>query len=226
LVLSESETFSRLSNNDVRGTIVMSFYEDRVLPHLIQMSMRQENLATYRHRLLSRAQGRVLEVGVGSGLNFRHYGGSVECIIGLDPSPKLLSMAEEAANGVPVRVELLRGTAEAIPLRDESVDTLVTTWTLCSIPDVAHALSEMRRVLKARGRLLFVEHGRSPDPKVCRWQDRLTPLWKRIGGGCHLNRATNRLIEGAGFRIEYMDTGYMKGPKPMTFMYEGVALRN
>lgn len=108
-------------------------------------------------------------------------------------------------------------------LDDKSVDTVVTTWTLCTIPGVTRALSEMRRVLKPGGRLLFVEHGRSPDPNVRRWQDRLTPLWKRIAGGCHLNRAISQLIEESGFRIERMDTGYMKGPKPMTFMYEGSA---
>ncbi len=108
-------------------------------------------------------------------------------------------------------------------LDDKSVDTVVTTWTLCTIPSVTRALSEMRRVLKPGGRLLFVEHGRSPDPNVRRWQDRLTPLWKRIAGGCHLNRAISQLIEESGFRIERMDTGYMKGPKPMTFMYEGSA---
>jgi ubiquinone/menaquinone biosynthesis C-methylase UbiE len=204
----------------------MSFYAECILPHLIQMGMRQKDLAVYRHRLLSAAQGRVLEVGVGSGLNFPHYRENALCVVGLDPSAKLLSMAEEATTGVSLPVELLRASAETIPLRDESVDTLVTTWTLCSIPNVAHALSEMRRVLKPTGRLLFVEHGRSPDENVCRWQDRLTPLWKRIAGGCHLNRPIAELIEGAGFRVEHLDTGYMKRPRPMTFMYEGSARRN
>jgi ubiquinone/menaquinone biosynthesis C-methylase UbiE len=201
----------------------MSFYQDRIVPHLIQMAMRQESLAVYRHRLLSAAEGHVLEIGVGSGLNVPHYGGSVADVIGLDLSPKLLSMAEKTIRGVSLPVELLRGSAEAIPLPDESVDTLVTTWTLCSIAEVARALSEMHRVLKVNGRLLFVEHGRAPDANVRRWQDRLTPLWRRIAGGCHLNRAIGPLIKDAGFRIERMDTGYMKGPKLMTFMYEGAA---
>jgi ubiquinone/menaquinone biosynthesis C-methylase UbiE len=204
----------------------MSFYEDRILPHLIQLAMRQNNLTAYRHRLLAAAEGRVLEIGVGSGLNFPHYGASVMCVIGIDPSPKLLSMAEIAAAGMSFPVELLRGSAEATPLRDETVDTLVTTWTLCSIPNVAQALLEMRRVLKPSGRLLFVEHGRSPHPNVSRWQERLTPLWKRIAGGCHLNRPISELIEDAGFRMERIDTGYSKGPKPMTFMYEGTARCN
>jgi ubiquinone/menaquinone biosynthesis C-methylase UbiE len=120
-------------------------------------------------------------------------------------------------------VELVKGSAESIPMEDNTVDTVLTTWTLCTIPDVNRALSEMRRVLKPSGRLLFVEHGRSPDDKVQRWQDRLNPIWKRIAGGCHLNRSVGHLIEVAGFQIERLDTGYMKGPKPMTFMYEGAA---
>jgi ubiquinone/menaquinone biosynthesis C-methylase UbiE len=204
----------------------MSFYVDQILPHLIQMGMRKKDLEVYRHRLLSAAEGRVLEIGVGSGINFPHYDKKAMSVVGLDPSSKLLSMAEGLTTSVAVPIELVRGSAEAIPLQDESVDTLVTTWTLCSIPDVAHALSEMRRVLKSSGRLLFVEHGRSPDELVRRWQDRLTPVWKRIGGGCHLNRPISELIKDAGFRVERLDTGYMKGPKPMTFMYEGSARRN
>ena len=120
-------------------------------------------------------------------------------------------------------LELIEGSAEAIPLPDQSVDTVVSTWTLCTIPDVARALAEMRRVLMPHGRLVFAEHGRSTDPRVIRWQNRLTPLWKRIGGGCHLNRPIGTLIEEAGFRIEQIQTGYMEGPRPMTYMYEGVA---
>ena len=100
---------------------------------------------------------------------------------------------------------------------------MVTTWTLCSIPDAQRSLQEMFRVLKPGGRLLFVEHGRAPEPNVRWWQDRLTPAWKRIGGGCHLNRAIEILIEGAGFQFERIETGYLRGPRPMTFMYEGSA---
>ena len=202
---------------------VLNLYQDCIVPHLIQMAMRQEQLAVYRRRLLSAAEGHVLEIGVGSGLNIPHYGASVADVIGLDPSPKLLSMAEKTIRGLSLPVKLLRGSAEQIPLPDESVDTLVTTWTLCSIPDVVPALSEMRRVLKSNGRFLFVEHGQAPDANVRRWQDRLTPIWRRLAGGCHLNRPIRQLIQKAGFRIERMDTGYMKGPKLMTFMYEGVA---
>lgn len=201
----------------------MGLYQDHVLPLLIHLSMRQRNLAAYRARVVPAAQGRVLEIGIGSGLNLPYYGTAVEQIIGLDPSPKLLAMARKAARQAAIPLELIENSAEAIPLYNRSIDTIVTTWTMCSIPDVQRALGEMRRILKPGGRLLFVEHGRSPDVRVCRWQDRLTPVWCRIGGGCHLNRAISELIEGAGFGIEQLETGYMRGPKPMTFMYEGSA---
>jgi ubiquinone/menaquinone biosynthesis C-methylase UbiE len=201
----------------------MGFYEQHILPRLIDAVMRQERLTEYRRRVLSEAEGRVLEIGVGSGLNFPFYASTTPQAIGLDPSPRLLSMADRARSGARCRVELLEGSAEAIPLEDRSVDTVVTTWTLCSVPNVARALAEIRRVLSPSGRLLFVEHGRSPDASVRQWQDRLTPFWRRVAGGCHLNRPVSELIEDAGFRIERLQTGYMKGPRPMTFMYEGRA---
>ena len=203
--------------------MAMGLYRDHILPHLIHLSMRQRNLAAYRARVLPAAQGRVLEIGIGSGLNLPYYSTTVEQVIGLDPSPKLLGMAREAARRTSLPLDLIENSAEAIPLYNRSIDTVVTTWTMCSIPDVQRALGEMRRVLKPEGRLLFVEHGRSPDPGVRRWQDRLTPVWRRVGGGCHLNRPIGELIEAAGFRIERIETGYMRGPKPMTFMYEGSA---
>ena len=204
----------------------MGFYEDRILPRLLDFAMRQEQLGEYRRRATLQARGRVLEVGVGSGLNLALYGAGADQVVGLDPSPRLLEMARAALeNTAGHSIDLVEGTAEAMPLDDASFDTVVTTWTLCSIPDVEAALREMRRVLKPDGRLLFVEHGRSPDPGVTRWQDRLTPAWKRIAGGCHLNRPVRELVEQAGFRVEALRTGYAKGPRPMTFMYEGVAAR-
>jgi ubiquinone/menaquinone biosynthesis C-methylase UbiE len=201
----------------------MSFYKDRVLPYLVHASMRQEAFDPYRRRVVSSATGRVLEIGVGSGLNLPLYGEQATSVIGLDPSTKLLSMARRAAATSNRSIELIDGSAEDIPLPDEAVDSVVSTWTLCTIPDVTRALGEMRRVLKPGGRLLFAEHGRSIDPGVRRWQDRLTPLWKHVGGGCHLNRPIEQLLRGAGFQIRQMHTGYMKGPKPMTFIYEGAA---
>jgi ubiquinone/menaquinone biosynthesis C-methylase UbiE len=201
----------------------MGVYQDQILPVLINLAMRQRNLAAYRRRVVPAAEGRVLEIGIGSGLNLPFYSQTVELVIGIDPSPKLLLMARQAARSALQPIILIESSAEAIPLEDSSVDTVVTTWTLCSIPDVLCSLREMRRVLKPGGRLLFVEHGRASDPSVRRWQDYLTPAWKRLGGGCHLNRAIGTLIEGAGFQFERIETGYMRGPRPLTFMYEGSA---
>jgi ubiquinone/menaquinone biosynthesis C-methylase UbiE len=201
----------------------MGFYQNQIIPLLIDLTMRQRNLAAYRSRVVPAAGGRVLEIGIGSGLNLPFYSRNAKHVIGLDPSPKLLSMARRNLRPNLSPVELIEGSAEAIPLDNGSVDTVVTTWTLCSIPDAGRALSEMYRVLNTAGRLLFVEHGRAPEPNVCWWQDHLTPVWKRLGGGCHLNRSIKMLIEDAGFRFERCETGYMRGPKPMTFMYEGSA---
>jgi ubiquinone/menaquinone biosynthesis C-methylase UbiE len=201
----------------------MGLYQDRVLPFLIHLAMRQRDLVPYRNRVVPAAEGRVLEIGIGSGINLPFYAASVERVIGLDPSPKLLAMTRETARASSVPIALIESSAETIPLCDNSVDTVVTTWTLCSIPDAPRAVREMRRVLRSGGRLLFVEHGRAPDSGVRWWQDRLTPIWKPFSGGCHLNRAIGELIEGAGFRIERLDTGYMHGRNPLAFMYEGSA---
>jgi ubiquinone/menaquinone biosynthesis C-methylase UbiE len=202
----------------------MGLYQNRILPRFIDLSMRSRELVPYRERVLSAAEGRVLEIGIGSGMNLPFYGGRVTQIVGLEPAPRLLEMTREAAKHHKIPVELISASAESISFPDHQFDTVVTTWTLCSIPAASAALNEMRRVLKPTGRLLFVEHGRAPEENVRRWQDRLTPLWKRIGGGCHLNRPIRELIESAGFRIEHLQTGYMKGPKPMTYMYEGRAV--
>jgi len=202
----------------------VSFYTDRVLPHLLNLAMRHKELAAYRQRVVPAARGRVLEIGIGSGLNLPFYGAGVDAVIGLDPSLPLLSMAQTRATAA-APVSMLQGTAEAIPLETASMDTVVTTWTLCSIPNVTAALADMRRVLKPGGALLFVEHGKAPDAVVARWQDRLMPLWKPIAGGCHLNRKIDALIHDAGFALTDVRVGYMRGPRPFTFMYEGQAKR-
>jgi ubiquinone/menaquinone biosynthesis C-methylase UbiE len=201
----------------------MGFYKDQIVPLLINLTMRRRDLAAYRGRVIPAAEGRVLEVGFGSGFNLPFYSRNVERLIGLDPSPKLLAMVQRNLRADAPSVELVEGSAEAIPLESNSVDTVVTTWTLCSIPDAAGALREMHRVLRPTGRLLFIEHGRAPEANVRWWQDRLTPAWKWIGGGCHLNRAIQTLIEDAAFRFDRFETGYMRGPKPLTFIYEGTA---
>jgi ubiquinone/menaquinone biosynthesis C-methylase UbiE len=201
----------------------MGFYADRVLPYLVNLAMRNRRLVPYRERVISGAEGRVLEIGIGSGLNLPFYPRQVRDILGLEPAPRLIAMAQRIADCSSFPVTLIEGTAESIPLDAKVIDTVVTTWTLCSIPQADRALSEMRRVLKPGGKFLFVEHGLAPEERVRKWQDGLTPAWKRIGGGCHLNRPMRDLIESNGFAISRLETGYMRGPKPMTFMYEGSA---
>lgn len=201
----------------------MGFYSDVILPKLCHLSMRNRRLTPYRKRVVASAEGRVLEIGIGSGLNLPFYPAAVREILGLEPSPQLVSMAKEAAAASPSPVTVIEGSAESIPLDSESIDTVITTWTLCTIPQAAMALDEMRRVLKPGGCLLFVEHGLAPDESVRKWQDRLTPTWRCLSGGCHLNRPIRRMIEHAGFRLDRIQTDYMPGPRLMTFMYEGVA---
>ncbi|MET4691156.1 class I SAM-dependent methyltransferase [Sinorhizobium fredii] len=200
----------------------MGIYRDVILPKLCDLSMRNERLHPYRTRVIGAAEGRVLEIGSGSGLNLPFYRPDVREILALEPDPALLAMARRVPHSE-MPINFIEASAEAIPLDDNSVDTVVTTWTLCTIPGAATALAEMRRVLRPEGKLLFVEHGLSPDRGVRWWQDNLTPIWRRIGGGCHLNRPIRLMIEGAGFRIDRIETGYIRGPKPMTFMYEGSA---
>jgi ubiquinone/menaquinone biosynthesis C-methylase UbiE len=201
----------------------MGFYDNRILPHLIQLGMKQEVLRPIRQRLAGAAEGRVIEIGVGAGLNLPLYTNRVTAVMAIDPSPAMLAMARDAVAKATVPVELGAGSAESIPADDASVDTVLSTWTLCSIPDVTRALAEARRVLKPGGRLLFGEHGLAPDASVRRWQHRLTPIWKRCAGGCHLDRDIRALVEDAGLAIEHLDAGYLPGPRPMTFMYEGSA---
>jgi ubiquinone/menaquinone biosynthesis C-methylase UbiE len=201
----------------------MGFYEDWILPALIDLSMRNKRLRPYRERVAGAAEGRVLDVGVGSGLNLPFYARQAREVFGLDPSPQLLERARRNMPRTDVPVRLLEGSAERIPLADRSMDTIVMTWTGCSIPEIGTALVEMRRVLKVGGRLLFVEHGRAPEPGVARWQDRLDPLWLKFSGGCHLNRKIDDLLAEAGFRIDRLETSYIPGPRIMTFLYEGEA---
>lgn len=198
-------------------------YDRWILPRLTHLVMRNPRLAPYRERAVARARGEVLEIGMGSGLNFPFYGDEVRRVLGVEPSLPLVRLAREGARKFPFSLEVLIGSAEALPLPDASVDTAVTTWSLCTIADPLRALREVRRVLRAEGELLFVEHGLAPEPTVARWQDRLTPLWRRCAGGCHLNRPIDSLVRQAGFTIMDLEEGYMGVPKLATYMYEGVA---
>jgi ubiquinone/menaquinone biosynthesis C-methylase UbiE len=179
-----------------------------------------------RGRVVPKAKGRVLEVGIGSGLNLPYYDAEkVEKVWGLDPSAELLAMATRAAAQVDLEVELLSDRGEQIPLEDESIDTVVTTFTLCSIPDASQALTDMARVLKPGGELLFCEHGVAPDASVQRWQERLNPIWTRVGGGCHLNRPIPSLIEDNGFELTALKARYMPGWRWAAYQYWGAAVR-
>ncbi len=201
----------------------MGFYQRRVVPCLTHRGLSQRQLVPYRRQVVGAAEGRVLEIGVGSGLNFPLYGAAASSVIGLEPSAELLRMARARAKAAAVPISLLDASAEAIPLDTSSVDTVVTTWTLCTIPDASLALSEMRRVLKPSGTLLFIEHGRAPEAGVARWQDRIDPLWSRFAGGCHLNRKIDDLIVDAGFRIDVLANPRLPGPPTHTYFYQGRA---
>ena len=200
----------------------MGFYENWVLPRLLDAAMRNHVLDACRRRAINSARGLVLEIGVGSGLNLSLYGSAVGRIVGLDPSFESLRLARKRATPV-IPVSMVRASAERVPFANAAFDAIVMTWTLCSIPNPIAALIEMCRVLKPGWRLLFVEHGLSPEIRIARWQHRLTPYWRRIGGGCHLDRKMDDLIRTAGFQVDAVETGYMKGPKPWTFMFQGSA---
>ncbi len=168
----------------------------------------------------------MLEVGFGSGRNVPHYPTQVVRVRAVDPATLGRKLAAERVAASPVPVEYVGLDGEELPLGDASVDHVLTTWTLCTIPHVDRALAEMRRVLRPGGSLHFVEHGRAPDPTVARRQDRLTPVQRRIFGGCHLNRPIDHLIESAGLRLDPLDNYYVRGPKPFAYMFEGVATRS
>jgi ubiquinone/menaquinone biosynthesis C-methylase UbiE len=204
----------------------MGFYRNVVLPRLCDMSMRNAMLRPYRERVIGSAEGTVLEIGAGSGLNLPLYKAGVKEVLALEPDPQLLTMAQRNAKHAARPVTFMKASAESIPLKYRSVDTVVTTRTLCTIPDADRALQEMRRVLKPSGRILFVEHGLAPQEGVNKWQNRLTPAWKCISGGCHLNRPILSLIENAGFKIDEIGTGHAPGPKFLTYLFEGSARTN
>jgi ubiquinone/menaquinone biosynthesis C-methylase UbiE len=199
-------------------------YAKYVLPRLIDLSMRNKETTRVRADWVPHARGDVLEVGIGSGLNLPFYSAEVRRVYGVEPSAELQKIARKSIASQATKVEFLSQSAEDdLPLSDMSIDTVVMTWTLCSIPDPLKALRQMKRVLKPNGHLIFIEHGRAPDSRVAAWQDQLTPLWKRIGGGCHLNRKIDELLVGAGFTIDELRTTYLPGPRPMTYTYQGFA---
>jgi ubiquinone/menaquinone biosynthesis C-methylase UbiE len=203
----------------------MGWYADRVLPRLTDVLGRGEEFTAARARVCSGLEGEVVEVGFGSGRNVPHYPTDVTRVRAVDPATLGRELAAERVAASPVPVDDVGLDGEELPVEDASVDHVLTTWTLCTIPHVDRALAEMRRVLRPGGSLHFVEHGRAPDPSVARWQDRLTPVQRRIFGGCHLNRPIDELIGSAGLRLDRLDNYYVRGPKPFAYMFEGVATR-
>jgi ubiquinone/menaquinone biosynthesis C-methylase UbiE len=203
----------------------MSFYENRILPGLLDKVCSMGQIMDMREKVVPLAKGVVLEVGMGSGLNLPLYNPEqIDFVWGLEPSEGMRRRAQPALATSPVEVRWLGLKGEDIPLEDNSVDTVLLTYTLCTIPDWQTALAQMKRVLKPDGQLLFCEHGRSPHENVEKWQDRITPVWKKFAGGCHLNRPIAELIASAGFQIESLDNLYMnKTPKIAGYMFYGRA---
>lgn len=201
----------------------MGFYADRVLPHLLEFGMRQ--MKDLRAPALARASGDVFEVGFGTALNLDHYPPAVKSLTGLDPMTALADRVERRIARAAFPVERVALPADqTLPFEDGRFDTVVATWTLCTIPDPAAALAEMRRVLKPGGLYLFIEHGRSEDPGVARWQDRVNPIQKCLAGGCNVNRPIDRLVEQGGFEIETLERFDMeKAPRIWGTQYQGVA---
>lgn len=203
----------------------MGLYSRYILPKVIHLACGSKPNMRQREKVVPHARGRVLEVGIGSGLNLQYYDAAkVARIWGLDPAPEMIRMAQQAARALPFEVEFIGLPGDEIPLEDSSVDTVVVTYTLCTIPDPATALRQMSRVLRPGGELIFCEHGAAPDVRVRRWQDRLNPVWKSLGGGCNLNRSIPALLEAGGFRINSLDTMYLPGWRPASFNYWGTAV--
>lgn len=203
----------------------MGFYDNHVLPRLIDFACSTPPILKQREKVVPAARGRVLEVGMGSAINLPFYDPEkVEMVWGLEPSEGMRRKAAPRIAEAPFPVEWLGLPGEEIPLDDDSADTVLLTFTLCTIPDFRTALAQMRRVLKPGGRLLFAEHGASPDAGVRKWQDRIDPLWQRLAGGCHVNREIPRALEEAGFAIEALDTMVLPGtPRIAAFQYWGSA---
>lgn len=203
----------------------VSLYCDQILPRITNLLLSNSEFKKVRQRVAAGLSGEVLEVGFGSGLNVPYYPKAVERVLAVDPATAGRRLAAKRVAASPVLVEYVGLDGEDLPLASESVDHVLITWTMCTIPAVDQALEEIRRVLRPGGQMHFAEHGRSPDPKVARWQDRLNPFQRWWGGGCNLNRPIDRLVEDAGFDMTRLENFYIRGPKTTGYMYEGIATR-
>ncbi|KAA3616204.1 MAG: class I SAM-dependent methyltransferase [Calditrichaeota bacterium] len=202
----------------------MKIYEKYLLPRLTHRICSLSPATKQRQKIVPFASGRVLEIGIGSGLNLPFYDrDKVKHIWGLDPSQEMLAQANGSISHLPFSVEIISASAEAIPLDQNTVDSIVVTYTLCSIPDIMAALQDMRRVLKPGGKLYFSEHGTAPDEKIRRWQNRLNPVWSKLSGGCQLNRNIPVILRESEFTFEQLDAMYIPGWKFASYNYWGVA---
>lgn len=204
----------------------MGFYEDQVVPRVLGFVMGRAELDPIRERVAASLEGDVLEVGFGTGLNVPHYPPGLTRVRAVDPSTVGRRLAAERVASSRVEVEYVGLDGQSLSQESESIDHVLTTWTLCTIPDVDRALGEIRRVLRPGGSFHFVEHGRSPDPKVAAWQDRLTPLQRRLAGGCHLNRRIDDLVLRSGLKLERLENYYAEGPRSFGYMFEGLATKS
>ncbi|MEM0953876.1 MAG: class I SAM-dependent methyltransferase [Pseudomonadota bacterium] len=203
----------------------MSFYDDVILPRCINCACGSRPIMRQREKVVPLARGTVLEIGIGTGLNLRYYDPArVTRVIGLDPSEASWDIARRNNPTLDFELDFIGLPGEQIPLEDNSVDCVLVTYALCTIPDPAAALAGMQRVLKSGGDLVFCEHGEAPDASVRKWQDRINPWWRRIAGGCNLNRPIPGLLQNAGFHIASMDSMYLpRTPRFAGFNYWGVA---
>lgn len=201
----------------------MGLYRERILPHLIDRACGTGDLGRFRSRVVDGLAGTVVEIGFGSGLNVELYPPEVELVYAVEPAEVARRLAARRVAAAAVRVEHVGLRGEEIPLPDASCDGALSTFTLCTIPDVEAALAEVRRVLRPGGRFHFLEHGLSPDAGVARWQRRLEPAQKRLADGCHLTRVPADLVRAAGFEIERVESRYARGPRPWSWLTEGVA---
>jgi ubiquinone/menaquinone biosynthesis C-methylase UbiE len=202
----------------------MNLYDEYFLPHFINCACGMKAIERQRAKMVPMAKGKVLEIGMGSGLNLKHYNAEqVDMLWGLEPSAGMRRKAQANLDKSSIQVEWLDLPSESIPLDDNSVDTVVLTYTLCTIDDWRAALLEMKRVLKPDGQLVFSEHGQAPDESVQKWQTRINPIWKKLAGGCNLNRDIPKLIESVGFKIDQLEQCYVKGPKIAAYHYFGTA---
>ncbi len=205
----------------------MSWYEDNVLPHMINLACSVNPVRKQREKIVPLAEGDVLEIGIGSGLNLPFYDPQkVRKIWGLEPSEGMRRLAAKNLKGMNLDLEFIDLPGEEIPLESNSVDTVLVTYTLCTIPDAVTALEGMRRVLKPSGRLLFCEHGTAPDENIRRWQDRLNTGWSKIAGGCNMNRNILEMINAAGFHIVDDERMYIPGLRILSYNYWGSAVSN